>query len=374
MSKTKTFIYALSTLSGTIIGVGFFALPYITLKVGVWIMLAYFLVLGSITILIHLFFGELSLKTPDFKRLPSFAKIHLGEWAKNLAIISTILGLFGAILAYLLVGGEFLENLFSPIFGGNNLLFTLIYFVIGAVLIYFGTKAISKIELWGLILFLVVLILIFFQARNSIRIENLFLFGHRDSGFGNLFLPYGPILFSLWGAALIPEAEEMLGEKKYLLKKIIPFAILIPAVVYLFFIFLVLGVTGFQTTESAMTGLRNFLGGRVVSLGLFFGVLTTFTSFIALGLTLKKVLWYDLKMDKNLAWALTCFVPLILFLAGIKSFISVISFVGGIMLGIDGILILLMYKKIRPERKVLVYPLILIFLLGIVYEMIYFIR
>ncbi len=374
MSKTKTFIYALSTLSGTIIGVGFFALPYITLKVGIWIMLAYFLVLGSIIILIHLFFGELSLKTPDFKRLPSFAKIHLGEWAKNLAIISTILGLFGAILAYLLVGGEFLENLFSPIFGGNNLLFTLVYFVIGAVLIYFGTKAISKIELWGLILFLVVLILIFFQARNSIRIENLFLFGHRDSGFGNLFLPYGPILFSLWGAALIPEAEEMLGEKKYLLKKIIPFAILIPAIVYLFFIFLVLGVTGFQTTESAMTGLRNFLGGGVVSLGLFFGVLTTFTSFIALGLTLKKVFWYDLKMDKNLAWALTCFVPLILFLAGIKSFISVISFVGGIMLGIDGILILLMYKKIRPERKVLVYPLILIFLLGIIYEMIYFIR
>ncbi|PIR07544.1 hypothetical protein COV54_00500, partial [Candidatus Jorgensenbacteria bacterium CG11_big_fil_rev_8_21_14_0_20_38_23] len=66
-------IYAIATLSGTIIGVGLFALPYITLKVGFWVMLCYFLVLGALVILIHSFFGELALKTPDYKRLPGFA-------------------------------------------------------------------------------------------------------------------------------------------------------------------------------------------------------------------------------------------------------------------------------------------------------------
>ena len=180
-------------------------------------------------------------------------------------------------------------------------------------------------------------------------------------------------MFSLWGAALIPEVEEMLGEKKDLLKKIIPFAILIPIFVYLFFIYLILGITGSQTTESALIGLRNFLGDRIVSLGLFFGVLTTFTSFIALGLTLKKVFWYDLKIDKNLAWLITCFPPLILFLIGIRKFIPVISFVGGVMLGIDGILTLLMYRKINP-KKILIYPLFLILLGGIIYEIIYFLK
>lgn len=374
MSKTKTFIYALSTLSGTIIGVGFFALPYITLKTGIWIMLAYFLVLGSLVIIVHLLFGELSLRTPDLKRLPGFAQIYLGKWGKNLAIISTILGLFGAILAYLIVGGEFLANLLSPFFGGSNFLYTILYFIFGAGFVYFGIKAISKIEFWGVVLFLVVFIIIFFQTKDFINIENLFLIGNWKLGVRSLFLPYGPILFSLWGAALIPEVEEMLAEKKYLLKKVITFSILIPIVIYLFFIYLILGITGSKTTESAMTGLRDFLGQGTVSFGLFFGVLATFTSFIALGLTLKKVFWYDLKIGKNLAWIVTCFLPLILFLVGIKSFISVISFVGGIMLGIDGILILLMYKKIRPERKVLAYPLILIFLLGIIYEIIYFIR
>lgn len=360
-------IYAIATLSGTIIGVGLFALPYITLKVGFWVMLCYFLVLGALVILIHSFFGELALKTPDYKRLPGFAKIYLGSWGEKIAFISTILGVFGAILAYLIVGSEFLENLLSPIFGGNNLFYTLLYFSLGAVLIFFGIRAISKIEFWGLILFFLILIAIFFHGFPHLKMVNLF----PSPDFSQLFLPYGAILFSLWGAALIPEAEEMLGQKKNLLLKIIPIAILIPIFVYLFFIYLILGITGPQTTESALNGLRNFLGDGIVSLALFFGVLTTFTSFIALGLTLRKVFWYDLKIEKNIAFAITCFIPLALFLTGIKQFIPIISFVGATMLGIDGILILLMYRKIKP-KQILVYPLFLILFGGIIYEIIYF--
>ena len=169
----------------------------------------------------------------------------------------------------------------------------------------------------------------------------------------------------------------MLGDRKDLLKKIIPIAILIPILVYIFFIYLILGITGPQTTESALAGLRNFLGDGIVSLGLFFGVLTTFTSFIALGLTLKKVFWYDLKIGKNLGWAIACFFPLIIFLIGVKSFIPIISLVGGVMIGISGILIILMYrvcKKIRPFSFLyfLTSFLILIFTLGVFYEIYYF--
>ncbi len=369
-------IYAIATLSGTIIGVGLFALPYIAFKVGFWVILGYFLVLGSLVILIHSFFGELALKTPDFKRLPGFAKIYLGNWGEKIAYFATIIGIFGAILAYLIVGGEFLTELLSPIFGGSSLIYTLFYFLIGAALIFFGIKAIAKVQFWGLILFFIILLAIFFRVEPFITIGNLF----PSPDFSHIFLPYGVILFSLWGAALIPEVEEMLGRQKKLLLKIIPIAIFIPAVVYLFFIYLILGITGPQTTESALTGLRDFLGDGIVSLALFFGVLTTFTSFITLGLTLKKVFWYDLKIERNLSWAITCFIPLALFLIGIKEFIPVIAFVGAVMLGIDGILILLMYKKAIPAenkiakfKKLIVYPLFLLLLGGIIYEIIYFI-
>jgi len=276
-------------------------------------------------------------------------------------------------LSYLIVGGEFFTELLSPYIGGNDLIYTLLYFTIGSILIFYGIKAVAKVEFWGLILFFIILIIIFFSGKNLINTQNLFI-GAKDfpNLIQNLFLPYGVILFSLWGAALIPEVEEMLGENKKMLKVIIPLSILIPALVYLAFIYLILGIAGTKTSESALLSLNDFFGNGIVVLALFFGLLTTFTSFITLGLTLKKIFWYDLKITKNLSWAITCFFPLILFLIGLKSFIKVIGFVGGVMLAIDGILILLMYNKIRPERKFITYSLISLFLAGIVYSFLYF--
>jgi len=367
--KLKTYIYPIATLSGTIIGVGFFSLPYITSKVGFGIILGYFLVLGVLVTLIHLFFGELSLKTPDFKRLPGFAKFYFGNFGEKIAVISAILGIWGTILAYLIVGGEFLTEIFSPILGGNSLIYTIFYWILGSILIFFGIKIISKVEIFDLIAFSIILILIIVKGFFQFKIKNLF----PSPDFSQLFLPYGPILFSLWGADLIPEVEEMLGESKKLLPKVILISVLVPIIFYLLFTFIILGITGQNTTETALIGLENFMGKEIALLLLFFGVLTTFTSFIALGLTLKKVFWYDLKMEKNLAFLITSIFPLLLFLIGIKRFIPVISFVGGIMLGIDGFLILLMYKKINP-KNFLIYPLLLVFLGGIFYEIIYFVK
>ncbi|MDD5071641.1 MAG: aromatic amino acid transport family protein [Patescibacteria group bacterium] len=366
--KISKQVYAVTTLSGTIIGAGLFALPYITLQLGFWVILGYFLVLGALVILIHLFFGELALKTADFKRLPGFAKIYLGKKGEAVAYISTIFGIFGALLAYLILGGEFLAELLSPILGGNAQFYTFFYFIIGSALIFSGIKAIAKVEFWGLVLFLVILLAIFFRGRTFIAAENLF----SAPDWSLSFLPYGVILFSIWGAALIPEVEEMLGKEKKRILKIIPIAILIPIIIYLFFIYLILGITGPQTTESALTGLKIVLGDGIVSLALLFGLLTTFTSFITLGLTLKKVFWYDLKFTKISAWAITCFLPLFFYLIGFKNFIEVIGVVGGIMLAIDGILILLMYRKVFPDKKTFVYPLILLLLGGIIYSFVYF--
>jgi len=368
------FIYAVAMLSGTIIGVGFFSLPYITMKVGIWVMLGYFLILGFLSILIHSFFGKVALSTPDFSRFPGYVRLHLGKMAGKFSLVSTIFGLFGAILAYLIVGGEFLTNLLSPIFGGGNISYTILYFSLGAFLIFFGMKAIAKIEFWALLLFFIILIVIFIKGFSQINLANLFpeiSIGDGALGIGNWFLPYGAILFSLSGAGLIPEVEEILGQKKHLLNKVIIISILIAILVYLSFIFLVLGISGSQTTEFAITGLRGYLGKNIFNLGLLFGILTTFTSFIALGLNLKNVFRFDLKIKKHLAWAIACFVPLILFLVGIKQFIPVISFVGAIFLGIDGILILLMYKKVS-RKNFLIYSLSLIFLGGIIYQIIYF--
>lgn len=357
-------IYSTAILAGSIIGGGLFALPYIANQSGLFIMAFYLLILGSFALAIHLMMAEIALKSPDNKRLPGFAKLHLGEKGEKVALFSNIFGILGTTLAYLILGGEFLSTITQL----DVTLATLIYFLAGVILIIFGIKIISKIELWGVVLFFVCLFLIFFKAIPFLDFSNLNI----ATNLNYLFLPYGPILFSFWGISMVPEAEELLDKKRKSLKKIVISSFLICAIVYSLFIGIVLAICGGGITESSLDCLRGVLGGEVGFIALAFGILTTFTSYITVGLTLQKILWFDLKLNKHLSTIITCGVPITLFLLGINSFISVISFVGALLFGIDGILILLIYAKIKEQRRFLVYPLIILFILGGLYEIINF--
>lgn len=365
----KNYIYPVAVLSGSI-GVGFLSLPYVAAKSGIFIAGAYFIFLVFAVLTINLVFAKVSLNTPDFKRFPGFAEHHLGKWGKFIALFSEVVGYFGVLLAYLIVGGRFFTSVFAPVFGGSDLTYTLIYFVAAVFIIFIGIKAIAKLELVNLIILVSAILLVFFAGFRQINLSNIFSL---NFDFQNFFLPYGPILFALWGVGLIPETEEMIQHDKRHINKIIVIGTLLPAVIYLFFTILVLGITGVQTTESALIGLKNFLGNGVMNFIIFAAGTATFVAFLVSGLTLKKVLNYDLKIKNWRAIIIACFTPMILFLLGMKSFIGIISFIGGVLLGIDGILILLMYKKIGG-KKIIIYPLSLIFLLGVIYEIIYFIK
>ena len=101
--------------------------------------------------------------------------------------------------------------------------------------------------------------------------------------------------------------------------------------------------------------------------------MVTFVAFIVQGTTFKKTLVYDLNIREWQALVIVCCTPVILYLLGMKSFIPLLSFTGAILLGVDGILIMLMYKKIGG-KNIVIYPLLLVFILGIVYELIKFIK
>jgi len=365
----KKYVYPVAVMAGGIIGVGFFSLPYVASKVGIWLMLFYFLLLLSVVLVIHLIFAEISLRTPDFKRFPGFAKHYLGKKGELVAMLSIILGTYGVLLAYLIAGSGFLKSMAQPFFGGGDFLYILIFSFAASAVIWFDVKIISRLEFWILsFLFLSV----FFVFLASIGHINFFNLAASDLNLKNIFLPYGAILFSLWGVSLIPESEEMTRPRKKFFKNIVVLSTLIPAIFYLIFTFLILSITGAQTTESAFDGLAAFLGNKILLVCMLAGLLTTVAAFISQGMTLRKVFMYDLKIKKFPAFIMTCTVPLILFLAGFNSFISVVSLIGGVLIGIDGILILLMYKKIGGKAY-LIYPLLSIFILGIIYEIYYFI-
>ncbi len=370
--KTSNFLKAWATFTGTIIGVGIFGLPYVAMKAGFFVVLFYFFVIVFLAIVIHSLLGEVARDTHKIARVPGYAEEYLGKKAKNFSFVVSSLSLIGALLAYLIIGGEFLYLFLKNYLGGPVILYTLLFFLFGAFLIYRGIEIISRFELAMLIVFVLILLFFLWRAIPFIKFENFLTFNPQF-----LTFPYGVILFSLWGMALIPEVKEMVERDRKKLRWVILLGILSAALCYLIFIFAILGASGLKTSENAISGFAFTVGDQIIVVGYLFGLITTFTSFITLGLTLKKIFWYDFKLPKEISWFLTCFIPLFLYFLGFKNFIEVIGFTGAIALGLESIIVIFIYKNFIQKRfqrptPWWLYPLIIALIIGIGFEIIYF--
>ncbi len=362
---------AFSVFTGVIIGVGIFGLPYVASKAGFFVVLGYFILMTIVVVFINLFYGKVVAGTKEANYFPGHAAQYLGERWKIIAIIIIGLGTIGALLAYLIVGGEFLNLFLSPLIGGNVIIWTLIFFIFGAFLIFRDIKTLAKLELILLAIFFLILIIFFIKAVPFIDLKN---FTSLNLSF--LTLPYGVILFSLWGATFIPELKQMLFSDSKLFKMVIIGGTIFSALTYLFFIITILGASGSFTSKEAIEGFMKATGSNIVKLGLVFGIINIFDSFVVIGLILKKILWHDFGLSKNISWFLSCFLPLILFFIGPKEYISVIGFIGAVLIGAEGIMIIFIYKKflkkLGKKMNPLIYSLVGIFSLGVFFEAFYF--
>ena len=358
---------ALSILLGTVIGAGIFGIPYVIEKSGIIPGFFYFLILGGVVLLIHLFFGEVILRTKEKARLPGLSQKYLGDWGKIFVMISVIIGITGALLAYLILGGEFLQILF-PSFNLSQTQLTLIFGLILSYFIFRGIKLIAPAELLTNLLFFLVVAAILFFCLPKFDISRISIFN-----VSNVFLPFGVILFSLIGWSAIPEVLDFLkfSQKKNQLKKVIILGTLIVVPFYLIFATVVIGVTGENISQDALFGLLPALGPKIIIFGILAALITLADSFLVLGLYLRNTFIYDLKLSKNLAALITCTLPLFLFLVGFRSFIATLGFVGTVVGVIEGIIIILIFKKAKtvgnrePEYSLKISSLLLYLLTAI---------
>ena len=115
------------------------------------------------------------------------------------------------------------------------------------------------------------------------------------------------------------------------------------------------------------------------------GIFTMFTSYLSLGVALQDNFKFDERMKRKTAWFLTAIVPIGIFLLTrffkYFSFIKILSIGGVISTGIIAILVLQMVKKAKkqgdrkPEYEMpinwfIIGLLSLIFILGVVYELV----
>lgn len=350
-------IEAVLVLSGVIIGVGMFAIPFSFAQAGFLTGIIELLVLAAIMTGLHLMYGEIVLHTPGNHRLPGYLRIHLGAPTSRAALLTGIFGATGSLFAYILLGSLFLNEVVSltfPSFATTLRMFSIApqtFFALclalcGATVTHISLKKealINGILTILLVFFLFVVIVTLFP---SVKLTNI-------TGFSttNLFLPYGVLLFALGGGVAIPDVVSLLGGNTRRTRIAIALGTAIPALLYLFFAYVMVGVFGTGVSPETIPSLKHFAGGGLYLFINAVGFIAVFTSFIVLHSNFQALLKFDLNVSARNAWILVSFIPLTLyFLLGLNSFVGIIGTVGALSGGADIVFTAAAYYRLKRKE------------------------
>lgn len=182
----------------------------------------------------------------------------------------------------------------------------------------------------------------------------------------------------------IPEVRELMAKDTKELKKVLLLGSLIPIIVYAVFAIIFLSVFGSSISEIATISLSS-IGSVPFILGSAFALVAMTTAYLALGLALQEMYNYDYKIKKGIAFILTCAIPLLLILLGVKSFIKTIGVSGAFSGGLTAILVTFIFYKAKkhgerkPEyelsgNKLLSILAIIVFVFGMIIELLNVLR
>lgn len=342
-------------LLGTIIGAGIFSLPSALKDAGIFLFFFFLLVISYFLAKINLYYREIVESSHERHQLAGYVKEILGYKMSVLASVLLIFSTFGTLLAYLIIAGDFISEI-TPI-GPEPA--SLLFFAAASFILLFAGKGIETLDLLFTIIKVILLIIITFLSVD-------FLIFHKNAfpliG-ASPIIAYGSILFAISGFSIVPELKKHIS-----MKGAINTAQVVVLVIYSIFS---LSMVGLVNNEGIFI-ITDPFAKIIFNLAGIFGV---FTPYLMLSWVCYDLFNKDLGFDKKESLILVVIVPILLFLIGIHSFSSVISVTGGVFFGGIAIIIAHMYRKKFPEREqVLPFLIQLVFVAGIVAEVIAFLK
>jgi len=361
---------AIAILVGSTVGAGIFALPYAFEKLGFLHGLIFLFFLTLAVCSVELCYAEMILRTNGIKEMAGYVDLYVGKLGRYLISFSLIVGITSAMTAYLIGVSTYLQS----IFGGEQYVWGIVFWAIGALVCYLGMNVVGRLEL---IMSAGLIILVGYLSYLSFPyIEPAHITGFASK---ELLAPFGIILFAIGGASAIPTMRKILGGDSAFLKKAIILGISIPALIYAIFAFIVLGVCGDEVSSEAIIGLSKILGNKILLVGGFFGILAMSTSFFATSYVLREHFRNDYRLPKFFAWLITLSLSLCLFLSQ-SQFTEIIGFAGAVITGFQGIILITAYYHARkkgerkPEftfnlKKYIAGLIYAVFIIGIIFQL-----
>ncbi len=337
-------VRAFMTLVGTIIGAGLFAVPSIYLRLGLGRGVALTLFLGAMLTFLSLMVAEAILRTKGSMRLPGMVRLYLHPSLGTVQAISAVIGFWGALLAYLLLGGIFLSILFSPFVSFPLWIWQLGFYIMCSIVVIAGIGFVGKMEFW--VTSALIVTFVFFVAR---------LLPHADiAGFSfdlhtQFFSQYGVLLFALYGSSAIANVRDLLRHQETQIAPTILLGGFFATLLTTLFGVVVFAVSGQGTTDDAINGLVPFLGPSVVAIGAILGVLAVSTSFFSAGLYLRDMFRLDYHLSPVRSAIAALGMPVVFFCSGVQQFLPILGLVGSFFGITDTILICRAYLVSRKK-------------------------
>jgi len=339
MKKRISLFETIAIIIGTIIGAGIIGIPYVFAQAGFLTGVLVLTLVAVALIIVRLMLGEVILRTTKPHQLTGYTERYLGKPLKQIQGFVLITGIFGSLLAYMVAQGTIMSALlpldlpFISSYLSLEVFWSLFFYAVFSLLFLQGIDMIKRFELWLSLLMFLVVAVIGFLSLPSVELQ--YMTGFDLSEF---FLPYGVVLFACAGLVSIPAAREALrrhGREKTLFWAII-WGGIIPPVLYLFFAYLVVGVAGPNTDPVATVSL-GAVGPSALTAVNIFALFAVSTSFLTLALSLQQIMRFDYDLSKALSAFLVIAVPLSAFALGLRDFIAIISVVGAMTVGVNGL-------------------------------------
>ena len=337
------FLEATGIIVGHGVGAGILSVPYLashnSFRETVFILIFAYLV----ALVLHLIIAELSYNNNGAQFVKCFdSELFAGK-------IKTVL----TWTAFILLGVSVIVNVsafltgaaavFAQWFGLPDFVGILIFYVLGAGVVFVGMKLVGICEKYAVIAMVVVMGVIF--VATLMRGTEALPTGWR--GFNNALALFGMISFSLSAVMSTPQVVKGLGGDKKRIRSSIALGLAVNAsLIFLITLTTLLGTGGDVSEKGAFVDLARRFGGWVAVVGYVFTLLALATSFWANTLNLRDIVSEQTGWGRRLSWLIASLPCLVLAMLGLDSFVGFTRFASIIQV-VTGIGIIVAYNCSR---------------------------
>jgi tyrosine-specific transport protein len=372
INKAKGFEIAALVAAATV-GDGMFALPYLFFQAGWLVCLIYFAVLSCLIALAHSVYLETLEKGGEKKRLLGLARTYFGSGGFWTGFIAIVVGLLLTLVAYLLLGTEFIALVLPNV--PSRVAF-LGFWALLSIPVFLDGRHARELEFVGIFATVSVVLLIFFSSfsQSAVAFASISAVHWK-----NIFLPFGTVLFSLAGWTSVESvyeathkgmgAENSAKHARMCAWKGIFAGTLFAAFVYALFSAGIIGSVAHVTSDT-VSGLMAWALWKRELIGIM-GLVAVGTVYIPISREIKNALERDLGWSKIVSRIIIIGVPPLLIALGMNSFLGVVEIVGGIFLSAQYLLIISVGRRAlspRPVKKFFLDLAAAVFIIAAVYE------